>query len=150
MNKKDTVFEILQSLTNTLGVISTVNASGGPEAASVYYLCDDKGTIFFITRKNSRKYKNIEHNPKVAFVITNEHPSKTIQYEGIASEVSDTEETIEFFNALITKATGSDPMPPVIQMEGGEMAFMKITPTWIRYGDFQLMKQGEMFDEVTV
>ena len=147
MNIEDTITQELQSINQPLGVISTVNESGKPESASVYYICDKALNIFFVTRSESRKYKNLQKNLNASFVITSEHPPKTIQLEGTASEVTDPEEQLTYFDKLVAKASESNLMPPVTQTVAGEMVFMKLSTTWARLGNFEVMKEGEKFIE---
>lgn len=150
MNTKTTIMEELASINQPLGVISTTNEHGNPQSASVYYINDEDLNIFFVTRSESRKYKNIQKNPHVAFTITREHPPITIQLEGTAAEVIDVIEQNEYFQNLVAKATESTFMPPVSQMVAGEMVFMKITTAWARCGNFEVMKEGEKFVETTL
>lgn len=152
MNTEQKIAEELKSITQTLGVISTVNedAKAKPQSATVYYVCNDALDIFFVTRSSSRKYKNILVNSNVSFVVTNEHPPKTIQLEGTASEVTDPEEQIKYYDMLMARATANSPMPPVTQIASGELVFLKMTTTWARFGDFEVMKEGDKFIETNL
>lgn len=150
MNTITTIVEALTSINQPLGVISTSAETNNPQSASVYYINDEHCNIFFVTRSESRKYKNIQHNPHVAFTVTSEHPPKTIQIEGTAAEVMDPIEQSNYFDKLVAKATESTFMPPVSQLVTGEMVFMKITTTWARCGNFEVMKEGEKFVETTL
>lgn len=148
MNVEKTLLEEIDKMNQPLGVVSTVSDGGKPESASLYYIKDDALNIFFVTRSGSRKYKNILKNPNVSFVITSEHPPKTVQLEGTAREVIDAHEQVEFFDKLVAKASESNLMPPVSQMVEGEMVFMKITTSWARFGNFEIMKEGDKFVEI--
>ena len=150
MNTITTIAGELASINQPLGVISTNNKDGNPQSASVYYISDENLNIFFVTRSESRKYKNIQNNPHVSFTVTSEHPPKTIQLEGTAAEVVDAIEQTNYFDKLVAKATESNFMPPVSQMVTGEMVFMKITTTWARCGNFEVMKEGEKFIETSL
>ena len=152
MNTEQKISHELKSISQPLGVIGTVNedAQPKPQSATVYYVCNDALDIFFVTRSESRKYKNIKKNPNVSFVITNEHPPKTIQFEGTASEVVDPDEQIKYYNMLTARATESNPMPPVAQIVTGELVFLKITVMWARFGDFEIMKEGDKFIETNL
>lgn len=134
----------------SLGVFSTVSEAGKPESAIMYYICDDSLNIYFVTRSESRKYKNLVKNPHIAFVVSSEHPPKTIQLEGTAAEVIDPSEQITYFNQLTAKANEGLSMLPVEQMPAGEMVFMKMTPMWVRFGNFELMKEGDKFVEANL
>ena len=150
MNIESKIAQELESINQPLGVISTVSESGKPESATVYYVCGEALDIFFVTRSESRKYKNLQKNPNVSFVITSEHPPKTIQLEGTVSEVMDPNEQITYYDKLMAKATGSNPMPPVSQIVAGELVFMKISILWARFGDFEIMKEGDKFIETNL
>jgi nitroimidazol reductase NimA-like FMN-containing flavoprotein (pyridoxamine 5'-phosphate oxidase superfamily) len=147
MNFDNKVGEELESIQQSLGVISTVNEFNKPESATMYYFYDNAFNIFFVTRSESRKYKNIQKNPNVSFVVSSEHPAKTIQIEGVASEVFDPDQQVKYFDKLMAKAKESNPMPPVDQMVIGEMVFMKISIMWARCGNFEIMKEGDKFIE---
>lgn len=150
MHTEETIYKELQSITEPLGVLSTVNKSGYPQSASVYYVCDADLNIFFVTRTGSRKYKNIIKNPQASFVVTSVHPPKTFQLEGTVTEVTDTHEQTEYFDKLVAQATENTPMPPVSQIVTGEMVFMKLSTTWARMGNFEVMKEGDKFVETTL
>lgn len=148
MELEDAIFEELTAINRPYGTISTVSEENTPESATVYFVHNQTLDIFFITRKKSRKYKNIMHNPHVAFVVTCEHPPKTIQLEGTASVVTDPHEQMDHFTELVKRSSERNPVPPVAQLvESGEMVFMKITTTWARFGKFEAMKEGGKFIE---
>ena len=149
MNPKDTIIAELQSINQYTGVIGTVSENITPETSTMYYIQDNDLNIYFVTRSGSRKYKNITKNQHVSFVVSSEHPPKTVQLEGSASEVTDPNEQIDYFHKLTAKIAESSAIPPVEQMVAGEMVFMKITIIWARLGDFVLMKEGDRFTEVT-
>lgn len=147
MDIKNKIIEELSRINQSLGVISTVNAKGTPESTSVFFIHDEGLTIYFLARKGSRKYQNIKDNPHVSFVITTETMSHTLQLEGLASEVIDPKEEITYFSKLVSLASEHMIMPPVSQTVDGEMAFMKLTTTWARFGNFEVMKEGDKYTE---
>jgi uncharacterized pyridoxamine 5'-phosphate oxidase family protein len=147
MNTEDKIAQELKSINQPLGVISTVNESGKPQSASVYYVYDNALNIYFITKDTSRKYENSMRNPHVSFVITSENPPKTIQLEGVVHKVEDVSQTGDLFNKLVSLATASNFMPPVSQIASGKVSFMKIATTWVRAGNFEVMKEGNKFIE---
>lgn len=149
-NTEQKITEELKLMSHSIGVISTVNTKNKPESAAVYYICDDALNLFFVTRSGTRKYQNITKNPSVSFVISSEHPPKTIQIEGSATEVVDAQEQLQYFDKLVAKASESNMMPPVSQMVTGEVVFMKISTTWARFGNFEVMKEGDKFVETTL
>ena len=150
METRVKILEILTGLNQPIGVISTVNTSNKPESASIYYVNDDNLNIYFITRAESRKFKNIGTNPNVSFVITGENEPYTIQLEGKASIVTDPKQENEFFTKLVSLASKYMVMPPVSQMNNGEIIFMRISTEWVRFGNFEVLKEGDKFIETTL
>lgn len=143
MNKEDVYKEIL-SIKEAFGVFATVNQDR-PQAATMYFICSENLDIYFMTKTSTRKYKNLMENPHVAFVLTDNHPPKTIQIEGKAIEVMDPAEQTTYYPQLVEKARTNVSMPPIEQIASGEVVFMKLTPDWIRIGNFQLMREGDHF-----
>lgn len=150
MRIEEAIYKELQSIKEPLGVLSTVNEFGFPQSACVYYICDAGLNIFFVVRSGSRKYKNVSKNPHASFVITSMHPPKTFQLEGVVTEVTTPHEQTEYFTTLVGHATDNTPMPPVSQMVSGEMVFMKLSTTWARMGNFEVMKEGDKFVEISL
>lgn len=145
---KNKVIAFLGLQTSKLGVISTVNVDNRPESALVYYTFDQNLNIYFATKDSSRKYKNILKNANVAFVIATEHPPQTLQLEGIASVHNDTEEQKHLFQELVGLASNKHFSAPIAQQSNGGLQFVKISPTWVRFGNFEVRKQGDTFQEV--
>ncbi len=150
MTSQYKVLQALKSINQPLGVISTVNPLNKPESSTVYYMSNDALDIYFITRSESRKYKNIQKNPNVSFVISNEYPPQTIQLEGSASEVTDPDEQLKYYDLLSARAKEKSSMPPFEQIVTGELVFMKITVLWARFGNFEIMKEGDKFVETAL
>lgn len=149
MNIEQKILEELKSINQPLGVISTVNeeSKAKPQSATVYYVYNDKLDIFFVTRSSSRKYNNIQSNSNASFVITGEHPPKTIQLEGNVEEVTNPDEQITYYEKLMSLASENNPMPPVTQIASGELVFFKLIVMWARFGNFEIMKEGDKFIE---
>ena len=114
-----------------LGVLSTVDNLGRPEAAVVEYSETDRFEIIFDTSIAFRKYPNLRRNPQVAFVVGWDD-GRTLQIEGTAREL----EGDELLAAQrIHKAKLSD----VEKFERrSDIRYFKITPTWARYCDFSV------------
>jgi nitroimidazol reductase NimA-like FMN-containing flavoprotein (pyridoxamine 5'-phosphate oxidase superfamily) len=144
----ETIYKELQNFNQPLGVLATVGVNGQPHATSVFYLVDEHLNIYFLVREGSKKYENILAREYVAFVVTEIHPPKTVQFEGSAHIVTDSHEENEYFTRLVARATSEATIPPVAQMEGSKMLFVKITPSWVRLGNFEVMREGDVFKEV--
>ena len=62
-----------------LAVVSTVSAEGKPESATVLYFIDDDFNFYFITRRNTRKFGNLQStNNNVAIVVGTELAPVTV------------------------------------------------------------------------
>lgn len=88
MNQQDhtiTKEEILDFLNNQrLATVATVKESGLPDAASVYYVVNEDGDLFFLTRKETGKFKNIQQSGEVVVVVTDREKLETVKIQGKA------------------------------------------------------------------
>ena len=126
--KKDFIYNFITG--HQLAVISTVSKALKPEAALIGIAVSKELEIVFDTVKTSRKYKNLLENPSVALVIGWDNET-TVQYEGIAAELSG--EQADYYKEIYFE----------VYKDGRERAetwpnivHFKITPTWIRYSNF--------------
>lgn len=125
-----------------------MSGEGKPQSAFVYFAFDENLNIYFVTKDSSRKYKNILDNKNVAFVFATENPPQTFQMEGEASVHSDIEDQKRLFQELVGLASAKHFSPPISQQANGGLQFLKITPNWIRFGNFEVRKHGNVFEEV--
>lgn len=114
---------------NDTCVLATVSADGVPQAATVGFSHASDFSILVATNEKTRKYQNLQNNSKVAIVVSVTAP-KTVQYEGVAKEVS-VEEIGERLEQHFTKV----PMSKKMAGDAGQRYFL-ITPTWLRFTDF--------------
>jgi len=85
----------------------------------------------FGTDNSSLKYKNLQADPHVAFVIGGE-TNETVQIEGTARELKPEELVLVSENYW-----QKNPHAEVHHKNTGERYFI-ITPTWIRYTDLRV------------
>ncbi|HWW42566.1 pyridoxamine 5'-phosphate oxidase family protein, partial [Pedobacter sp.] len=79
--KKEFLYDFIRQ--NKFGVLATVSPGNTPESAYVGIAVTPDLKIIFDTVSDSRKYKNLQLNPNISFVIGWDN-EKTIQYEGTA------------------------------------------------------------------
>lgn len=128
MDTKKLAYDFIKE--HHLAVISTVNTQSLPEAAIIAFSIKQDFEIYIATFDSSRKVANIKRNPRVALVIGWEH-GKTVQLEGEAKQVEDSEEIKEIEWGALEK------MPTIVKYIKPERAvFFKIIPKWLRYSDF--------------
>ncbi len=128
---KDTVLDFLRM--QSMATISTVaKNSNQPESALVAFTQTEDLEIVFESFVETRKWSNIQSNPHVAMVIgrgLDEHI--TVQYEGVASLISDQEKE-KYIQLFLDKDT-----PCTEQfLRDPRSRLYKVSPTWIRYSDY--------------
>ncbi len=111
------------------GVLSTVSPDGTPEAALVGLAATPNLDLIFETINTTRKYQNIQRNPRVAAVIGWDG-EKTLQYEGIANEPDEfaVEALKKIYFELLPENRGHDGWPG--------LTYMRIRPRWIRLSNY--------------
>jgi nitroimidazol reductase NimA-like FMN-containing flavoprotein (pyridoxamine 5'-phosphate oxidase superfamily) len=95
--KKD-VLEFLRE--NTTAVVAT-SFNDEPRASTVYYYVDDNFNFYFVTKRNTSKYLNIEMNPHVALVIGTGPEHITVQVHGEGKFVADDEQKDTILEKLL-------------------------------------------------
>lgn len=126
MDKKKIIFDFLQ--TKRLGVVSTVDEKGQPQSAVVEFGETSDLEIIFDTFSHARKYKNLQGNRKVSFVVGWDEDI-TVQYEGLAEELKG-EELVRCKKSFFAKTPGAQKFEQYL-----EIKFFKVIPKWIRYSD---------------
>lgn len=139
MTKQD-VYNFIHA--KTYAVISTCGKNEQPEAALIGFGDTEDLELIFGTYSSSKKYKNLQENSRVAFVIGwDSSEYVTVQYEGIASELFG--EELEKYVALFHQKTPSSAR----YQSHPEQRYFKVQPTWIRYSD--LGGEEEKIEEFT-
>lgn len=127
MDAKREIFEFLQG--NPLGVISTVDSEGRPESAVVGFGQTGDLELIFGTDNLSRKYRNLQERPEVAFVIGWGEEGVTVQYEGAVRELAG-EEAERYAEMYFAKV----PAARKYQNESTNRYFL-VKPRWVRLSD---------------
>lgn len=128
---------------NEYGVVATIAENGAPQAATITYLIDDDFTIYFATRRTTRKYKNLEHANTIAMVVGAGPAAISVQLQG-TTQVIEGEEREKTMERFLMKHESYYRI--FLRMPGYDFAVFKITPTWIRF--FNIEEKEEMFREV--
>jgi len=112
-----------------LGVLATVSSDGLPQAALVAISENENLELFFGTSNASRKYQNVMKNPRVAVTLSKEQERTTVQYEGTAVAVAESErEAVEA--AHMAKNPGAKRFA-----QDPTQKYFKIVPIWVRYSN---------------
>lgn len=126
MNDKQLILKFLKN--HTLAVIPTVGYDNKPESAVLEYGETEDLELIFDTLNTSRKYKNLQTNKNVSFVIGWDD-NITVQYEGNAEELIG-EEKKKYQKIYWRKNPKAERWSTRL-----EIAYFKVSPRWIRYSD---------------
>lgn len=122
---------------HSLGVLASLSPQGGPRARTVYYAAGTDFTLFFLTTDGTRKVEDLNHDSRCAFVVSNEEGPQTLQMEGTVTDLTETA-TLDpvTHNLLEILLARGERFAPVTRLDMGSIHFYKLTPTWVRWGDF--------------
>ncbi|KKR71497.1 MAG: hypothetical protein UU14_C0026G0007 [Candidatus Roizmanbacteria bacterium GW2011_GWB1_40_7] len=110
MDRKQVILDFIKK--QKLAVISTVGIDNKPESAVLEFGETEELELIFDTLTSSRKYKNLQTNKNVSFVVGWDE-NITVQYEG-------------YWNKN----------PKAQRWESTEgITYFKVAPKWIRYSD---------------
>lgn len=133
--KRDSALSFL--VNHDTGVLATVSSTGAPHARLVYYTCDDSFNIYFLTLRNTRKVSDIASNPKGSFVVSEDEIPRTIQVEGTITDLTDSAVNDPLVSDFVQRLMSHTKYGiPLTHFDGSELVFYKLTPTWVRWGDF--------------
>lgn len=124
-----------------LAVVASLGPDGGPQSALVGFAVSPGLEIVFDTVKSSRKYVNLQRDPRIAIVFVLNGEARegeiTVQYEGLACEPEGDElahaKTVYF--AAWPDGREREKWPGI--------AYFLVKPKWIRYSDFELRQIEE-------
>ena len=109
-------------------MVATVSADGAPQAATMGIAVTPDLDIVFDTLRSTRKYQNLLANPRVALVVS--EGEVTVQYEGTAVEPEGAELERAREAYFTVWPDGRD------RLSWPGLTHMRVTPTWIRYSNF--------------
>ncbi len=115
-----------------VGVVSTVNAGGAPEAALVDIAATADLEIVFHAIETTRKSANLRRDPRIALVVGGWDGLETLQYEGIADEPEEPEREAlkRLYFASCSRASGRAGWPG--------LTYFRIRPKWLRFSTYAL------------
>lgn len=128
---------------NPLGIVSTVSGDGKPWGAAVYFIADDAFNIYFVTRAETAKYKNIQQSRIAAFTVADRSTQTTVQLTGEVSEVPADEYMNNLFEEFMKLRHNDDHTwsPPINKVHAGAFMPLRIKPTSLHYADYSQHKE---------
>lgn len=143
---KNNAIEFLHS--KKLAVVSTLTEDNEPQGATVFYVVDDNLDFYFVTRKQTRKFKNIQNNPKVGIVVGAELAPATIQIQGKA-ELLENSEVEKVVKGMLGKFDFIETyLGPFISIPGMDFAVFRVKINWMRYLYFDFKKMSENYCQI--
>lgn len=130
--------EILNFLrNNTTGVIATVTPASLPQSAAISFHVDDDLNIFFLTREESQKFRNLGKNKNISLTVFEDKVLPTsVHLDGEAEIIESESQKLEIKKILIERSWNEAYLPPVMRQEGSGIVLIKIIPkkaTWFRF-----------------
>lgn len=122
-----------------VAVLSTTNRRGGVNGSVIYYILGEENYFYLVTKSQTEKALNIAINPSVALTIFDEQDRKTVQLEGVAQLITDSNE-IKSVTAKLIKPrvyAGEVAWPPVSLLIAGEFVVICIKPSSMKFIDFK-------------
>ena len=119
------------------GVLSTLSPLGNPRSRLVYFAADSDFNVYFMSMNNTRKAEDIRAHNQAAFTVSSEEVPQTMQIEGMVEDITDrptADDTVEALFANLRSNTTY--FTPLARLDRGDIRFYRITPTWMRFGDF--------------
>lgn len=130
-------------LSQSLMVLATASPDGKPYATTMLFTMDDDFNFYFVTRKETRKNRNLIDNP-VASISIGFDPPMNVQAEGKVELVEDEKLRGDLFARLAVASDRIDDFwPPILRIEAGEYLLYRIKPSWVRVLDMESRNVNE-------
>ncbi len=131
----DHITEFLQA--RNRAVIATVDEEGQPSTSTIFYILTKRHELYFMTKSQTAKYKNIKKNYKVALTVVDNEKPQAVNVNGVAAEMVETSERDEILKQLIKLSYESlHDYAPIIKLHRGGFAVFKIVPHKAVFTDF--------------
>lgn len=130
---------------NPIATIGTINSDGTPHGAIVYACTDDhQAIVYFLTKIETTKYKNLTSNPQVSLTITNPMENSTLQASGVAEQIQDAG-VLDMAMKKLTRlhVNAYEWLPPIAKIRAGAYVLVGITLQSARLAQFQGMSIGD-------
>jgi general stress protein 26 len=112
-----------------IGVVATVDETNNPHASTVYYSVDEQLQLYFTTKRDTVKHRNLQHNPRLMLAVYEGSNQSAVQLSGTASVIDDPETVQAIFQSTIQAAehTGKDVVPPIAKIFAGPYVAYQVT-----------------------
>lgn len=136
-----------------IGVLSTVDEDGGPRATVIYFSVDEDFVITFVTKKETKKHQNLQHDTRSMLVTYEATDQVTAQVSGHASVIEDTDEAHKAFSDMVKishERSRAGTPPPITKLEAGDYVAYQLVPHEIRLAVFTRPDPGgyDMYETI--
>jgi uncharacterized pyridoxamine 5'-phosphate oxidase family protein len=136
---------------NPAAVLSTVDDNNRPHGAVVYVCMASHHTVCFVTKSETKKYKNLIKHPDVSLTFMNERDRNTLQAVGQARVVED-KDLLDYVMNKVKDAhvMQAEWLPPISELYAGEYAVIGVELSYARLGEFQgaNLTNDQIFTEI--
>jgi general stress protein 26 len=136
LNDKNHIMEFLRK--NPVGVLSMVDPSNLPHATVLYYAVDPEFNISFITKNETKKFDNLQHNNNAVMIVFDTLSQTTAQVYGTVSIIEDQIKAQEVFaNALQSSMNTSGAVTlPIAKLHAGSYTAFQLKPSSVKMSVF--------------
>lgn len=131
---------------NPIATIGTANYHDHSPHGTIVYVCADTyhPVVYFLTKQQTRKYKNLQIHEKVCLTIVNPSENSTLQADGRAKEIQDPTVINMVMNKLAhDHVSATEWLPPIAKLHAGAYVIIGITLTHARLAHFKGMVIGD-------
>ena len=138
MNDASTHYEIIAYVKdNPVMVLGTLGKDGTPHGAAVYSVATSSDQLYFVTKTETQKCKDIALNPNVSVTIVNAAENSTLQAVGQA-EIVNNPQIIKLVMTKMnnTHARSIEWLPPIAKLRAGAYEIVGIKLRYARLARF--------------
>lgn len=138
---------------NPTAVLSSVNVDGDPHGTVIYFAIDKDFTISFITRKQTKKYDNLQYNNRIMLTVFEPDTQTIVQVVGVATEIKDSYEVIAIASTVLAASLKTNPggTPPLAKLNAGPYVAFKVALVQVRMAIYSRPDTGdytELFESI--
>ncbi|HSE29330.1 MAG TPA: pyridoxamine 5'-phosphate oxidase family protein [Candidatus Saccharimonadales bacterium] len=127
-----------------VAVLGTTGKSSRPFGAAIYIYAKSIDQLYFITKTETQKFKNIQENPMVSVTIVDSSDNSSLQLSGDVSVVNDVR-IIDQVMREMSKiyANSADWLPPLAKIRAGSYQVISIKLLTARLAHYKGHNAGD-------
>jgi len=139
------IIKFIQS--RPIATIASVNEHGAPESAPIFFFIEDDFACTFVTKVETRKYRNFLQRPSASLLVVDEQQFALAEIKGLVETVDDPHtviKMIEKFQELVGSQKGGYRVPPLSQISAGKYVVCKLFPNIVTFRSFDPAGDGTL------